>query len=284
MDIGIVVIPTDRSANIVELATATEQRGLASLHVGGDHTHIPARRTTPFPGGGALPDEYVRALDPIVALSAAAAVTSRIRLATCIYLTAQRDPIDTAKKIASLDHVSGGRVEFGVGYGWNVEEADDHGVAWGARRDVVREQVLAMKALWVEDEATFRGEHVSFERAWMWPKPAARPHPPVVVGASPGPRTFGAIAEWADGWYPVPFWGHTPDDVERLRGIAADRGRDPRALRIVVDGLLAEPAQLEPWARVGADAALIAVPSVALADALPILDAAASLVDTFRSS
>ena len=239
------------------------------------------RRTTSFPGGGDLPDEYRRTLDPIVALSAAAAVTTTLRLGTAVYLTAQRDPIDTAKKIASLDHLSGGRMEFGVGYGWNVEEAEDHGVDWRRRRALVREQVLAMKALWTAEEASFRGEHVRFDASWMWPKPVSRPHPPVLVGASPGPRTFAAIAEWGDGWLPVPFWGHTPDDAERLRTIVDAAGRDPAGLAVVVDGVLPDPALLDPWREIDAHGALIPLPSLPLDDLLPNLDAVAALVDRY---
>lgn len=281
MDVGIVVIPSDQSAPITELARAAEDRGLHTLHVGGDHTHIPIARTTPFPVAGELPDEYTRSIDPIVALSAAAAVTSRIRLGTCIYLTAQRDTIDTAKKIASLDHLSGGRVEFGVGYGWNVEEAEHHGVVWKQRRSYVREQVLAMKALWTQEEASFAGEHVSFAPSWMWPKPVARPHPPVFIGASPGPKMIEAMTEWGDGWMPVPFWSHTPDDVVRLRQALADGGRDPASLQIMVNGVLADPAQVEPWHAIGVDAVLVVMPTVPLDESLVVLDAAATLLDHF---
>jgi probable F420-dependent oxidoreductase len=282
MEIGIVTLPTDKSAPITDLAKAIEARGLASLYVGGDHTHIPVRRTTPFPGGGDLPDEYTRTVDPIVALTAAAVSTHTIRLGTAIYLTAQRDPIDTAKKVASLDFLAGGRIDFGVGYGWNIEEAADHGVTWKSRRALVRDQILAMKALWIDDEAEYHGDHLSFEKAWMRPKPASHPHPRVLVGASPGPRSFQAIAEWGDGWFPVPFWGHSPADAQRLGQVAADAGRDPSELAIVVDGVLADPAMLDPWQAFGAESALVALPSEPLDALLPHLDAAAALVDRYR--
>jgi probable F420-dependent oxidoreductase len=282
MDIGIVTLPTDRSAPVTDLAREIEARGLASLYVGGDHTHVPAQRTTPFPGGGEMPDEYTRTVDPIVALTAAAVVTSSIRLGTAVYLTAQRDPIDTAKKIASLDHLADGRIDFGVGYGWNVEEAAHHGVVWRDRRALVRDHVLAMKALWTEDVASYHGTHVEFEKSWMRPKPASTPHPRVLLGASPGPRTFAAIVEWGDGWFPVPFWGHGPDDSLRLRAQAAAAGRDPASIAIVVDGVLPDPAMLDPWRAVDADAALVAIPSEPLDALLPHLDAAAALVDRYR--
>lgn len=284
MDVGVVVIPTDRSAPVADLARAVEERGLGSLYIGGDHTHIPVRRTTPFPLGGDLPDEYRRAIDPIVALTVAATATTSVRLGTCIYLLAQRDAIDTAKKIASLDQLCPAGFDFGVGYGWNVEEADDHGVVWRERRALVREQVLAMKSLWTDDEASFKGDHLAFDASWMWPKPTSRPHPPVIVGASPGPRTFGAIAEWADGWFPVPFWGHAPDDVQQLRQVAEDAGRDPSTLRIIVNGVLPDPAVAEPWHEAGVESVLVPLPSDPLDDVLPVLDAAAGLLDRFSSN
>jgi probable F420-dependent oxidoreductase len=281
MDIGIVVLPTDRSAPIAELAREIEVRGLASLYVGGDHTHVPARRTTPFPGGGDLPDEYTRTLEPIVALTAAAMATERIRLGTCIYLSAQRDTINLAKQVASLDHLSGGRIDLGVGYGWNVEEAEDHGVVWKDRRSLVREQMLACRALWTTDEATFHGEYISFERAIMRPKPAAARGPRVIVGASPGDKTFGAIIEWGDGWFPVPFWGHTPADAVRLKAAAEAAGRDPAELAVIVDGVYPDPEVLDSWQAVGAEGALIPVASESLAAVLPMLDAAAAMTERY---
>jgi len=282
MELGIVVLPTDKSAPIDQLAVEIESRGLGSLYVGGDHTHIPGIRTTPFPGGGDIPEEYCRTLDPLVALTLAAAATTRIRLGTCIFLAAQRDTISTAKQVASVDFASGGRIDFGVGYGWNVEEAADHGVTWGQRRAIVREQMLAMKALWTEEEASFKGEFVSFERAWMWPKPKSSPHPRILVGASPGPRSFASIVEWGDGWFPVPFWGHTPSDAETLRRVAEDAGRDPASLAIIVDGVLADPAMLDPWRALDIEGALIPVPSEGLDTVCPLLDAAAALIDRYK--
>jgi probable F420-dependent oxidoreductase len=282
MDIGIVVLPTDLSAPIDQLAREIEARGLASLYVGGDHTHIPAVRVTPFPGGSDLPDEYTRTYDPIVALTAAAVVTERIRIGTCIYLSAQRDTINMAKQAASLDRLCGGRFDFGVGYGWNVEEAADHGVEWASRRALVREQVLACRALWSDDEASFEGEQVCFDRAIMRPKPAAAGGPRVILGASPGPKTFASIVEWGDGWFPVPFWGHAPDDIARLHAAAEQASQDPSELAVIVDGILPDPAMLDPWQAAGAEAALIPLPSESLEAVLPALDAAAAIVDRYR--
>jgi probable F420-dependent oxidoreductase len=278
MKIGLVNLPTDRSAPLPQLAVAAEERGFAALLVG-DHTHIPARRTTPFIAGEVLPDEYYRLLDPFVALGSAAAVTSRIELGTCICLVAQRDPIVTAKQVASLDHLSGGRFVFGVGYGWNVEEAADHGIEWSSRRERVREYIAAMRTLWTDEQATFDGRFVGFEEAIAWPKPVRTP--PVLLGASPTARVFDQIVAWADGWLPVPFLGHTPDDVVKLRHAAEDAGRDPASLTIVVDGLPADPALMDPWAEIGVDAILVPADSEPLDALLPGLDGAAAVIERY---
>jgi probable F420-dependent oxidoreductase len=275
--LGIVVLPTDRSAPVDTLAVAAEERGLESLFVG-DHTHIPASRASPSPLGGDLADEYCRIHDPFVVLATAAARTERLRLGTAVYLVAQRDPISTAKQVASLDFVSHGRFVFGVGNGWNAEEAANHGVEFATRRARIREYVLAMRALWTDDEASYQGEFVAFDRVWMWPKPVTRPHPPVLLGAGPGPRNFGAIVEMFDGWLPVPFFGHVPAHVAALRRLADEHGRDPRTLSIHVNGALAEPRSLDPWAEVGAERALVPLPSAPLDAVLPLLDQAAALV------
>jgi probable F420-dependent oxidoreductase len=283
MDIGLAILPTDRSALPAELARAAEERGLESLFFG-EHTHIPSRRQSPYPLGDELPDEYRRTLDPFVALAAVATATTRLRFGTCICLIAQRDPIIAAKDVATLDVLSGGRVELGVGDGWNVEEAADHGVDWSTRRRRVREHVLAMKSLWRDDVASFHGQMVDFDEVWMWPKPVQRPHPPVIVGASPGPRTFEAIVEWADGWFPVPFFGHQPDDVKVLAAKAEEAGRDPATVTVHVNGVLPDVASAEPWAAVGAQRVLVPLPSEPLDTLLPILDAAAALVPYFAGS
>jgi probable F420-dependent oxidoreductase len=283
MKIGLVYLPTDRSAPPHELAVAAEERGFGALLVG-DHTHIPARRTTPFIAGDVLPDEYYRLVDPFVALASAATVTSHIELGTCICLVAQRDPIVTAKQVASVDHLSGGRFVFGIGYGWNVEEAVDHRIQWSDRRDRVREYVGAMRALWTEERATFKGRFIDFDQAMAWPKPHRQPAPPVLLGASPTGRVFGEVVDWADGWLPVPFLGHQPSDVAKLRQVAEDRGRDPDSLAIVVDGLPPDPALMDPWVEVGVDAILVPVESAPVDVILPALDAAALVIDRYSSA
>jgi probable F420-dependent oxidoreductase len=282
VEIGIVHQPTAASARIDGLAAAVEERGLDRLYLSGDHTHIPASRATPYPGGRDLPDGHRRALDPLVALAAAAVRTSRIRLGTAVHLLAQRDPISTAKQIASLDVLAPGRIDLGVGYGWNVEEAADHGVDFATRRERVAEHVAAMRRLWTDEEATFAGTFVAFERAWMWPKPAPGALPRILLGASPGPRTFAAIAAWADGWLPVPAWGHTPQDVTRLREAVAATGRDPASVAVVVPGERPDPERLVAWAAVGVEAGRLGVPSAPLDEVLPALDAAAAVAERLR--
>jgi alkanesulfonate monooxygenase SsuD/methylene tetrahydromethanopterin reductase-like flavin-dependent oxidoreductase (luciferase family) len=220
MDVGIVTLPTDESVPLDVLAVAAEERGFASLLVG-DHTHIPARRTTPFIAGDRLPDEYYRLVDPFVALATAASRTSTIKLGTCIFLIAQRDPISTAKQVASLDYVSKGRFVFGIGYGWNVEEAADHGVEWATRRRRIREYVAAMKSLWTDEEATFHGDFVNFDdrrcssgavppsrcsvMCWRGPTggsrcPTSGTRPTTSCGFVAWPRTTGAIRVPSSSW------------------------------------------------------------------------------------
>jgi probable F420-dependent oxidoreductase len=282
MKIGLVYLPTDRSAPAHQVAAAAEERGFGALLVG-DHTHIPARRTTPFIAGDVLPDEYYRLVDPFVALASAATVTTSIELGTCICLVAQRDAIVTAKQVASVDHLSGGRFIFGVGYGWNVEEAADHRIQWADRRARVREYIAAMRALWTEERASFQGRFIDFDEAIAWPKPERRPTPPVLLGASPTDRVFGEVVDWADGWLPVPFLGHQPEDVARLRQLAEVRGRDPGSLSIVVDGLPADPALMDPWVETGVDAILVPVESEPFDAILPGLDAAVAVIERYSS-
>jgi probable F420-dependent oxidoreductase len=276
--IGLVNLPTDESASPHQLAVAAEERGFGALLVG-DHTHIPARRTSPFIAGDVLPEEYYRLLDPFVALGSAAAVTSKIELGTCICLVAQRDPIVTAKQVASVDHLSGGRFVFGLGYGWNLEEAADHRIEWSTRRERVREYVAAMRQLWTEEQASFQGRFIDFEDAIAWPKPVRRP--PVLIGASPTEKVFREVVAWADGWLPVPFLGHTPQDVSKLREVAEEAGRDPTSLTIVVDGLPADPMWMDPWVEVGVDTILVPANSEPIEVLLPALDAAIPVIERY---
>jgi len=203
---GVVLFTSDRGIIPARAARAAEAAGFDSFYVP-EHTHIPVRRAAPHPrtGTSELPDDrYLRTLDPWVALSTAAAVTSAIRLGTAVALPAQHDPIALAKTIASLDHLSGGRVTLGVGFGWNTDELADHGVPAASRRAVLREYLAAMQALWTQDEASYEGEFVSFGRSWAWPKPVQQPRLPILLGAGGGENTFAWIARSADGWLTTP--------------------------------------------------------------------------------
>lgn len=277
MDIGVMLFPTDRSIGPVELARAVEERGLHSLYFP-EHTHIPVTRRTPYPAGGELPEEYKRTLDPFLALTAAAVVTERIQLGTGICLVAQRDPIVTAKAVASLDVLSGGRFVFGIGVGWNEDEMAHHGVEPARRRAVAREHVLAMKALWTQDEAGFDGEHVQLEPSWSWPKPVQRPHPPILLGGAGGPVTFRHVIEYCDGFMPIGGRGVVRDRITELRQAATVAGRDPDSLLLKVFGVRPKPETLRDYAEAGAGEVIVGLPSADADVVLPLLDRCASLV------
>jgi len=267
---------TDRSIGAPELARAAEERGFSSLFLP-EHTHIPTSRGTPWPGGGELPDEYRRSVDPLVALAAAATVTTRIRLGTGICLVAQREPIVTAKAVATLDMVSGGRFTFGIGYGWNREEMEDHGVDPRRRRDVVREKVLAMQALWRDEAASFQGDHVSLDESWSWPKPVQTPRPPVMIGGAAGPTLFAHVAEYADGWIPIGGAG-VREALPRLHRAVEEAGRDPAEVRIVPFGTVPDRGKLDYYEEIGITEVVANVPSGPAAEVLPALDAIAPLI------
>jgi probable F420-dependent oxidoreductase len=279
MRIGITMFATDEAIGIAELAREAEARGLHSLYLP-EHTHIPVSRRTPPPTGEvALPREYLRTLDPLVALGMAAAVTSTLRLGTGILLPAQREPIVTAKAVATLDHLSGGRVSLGVGFGWNEDELGNHGVAMADRRDVAREHVLAMQALWRNEVGSFQGDHVSVAPSWSWPKPVQPGGPPVLLGGAAGPKLFTHIAEYANGWIPIGGSG-LADAIPRLRDVVADTGRDPDQLEIIPFGTIPDAGKLEHFERIGVTECVLRVPSASADVVLPLLDRYATLVRT----
>ena len=224
MRYGIAVFPTEYAADPATIARLVEERGFESLFFP-EHTHIPAVRRTHYPAGGELPRQYSHTHDPFVALAAAAATTQRILLATGICLVIQRDPIITAKEVASLDRLSGGRFLFGVGAGWNIEEMENHGTNPKRRFSIMRERVEAMKAIWTEDEASYHGEHVDFDRIWSWPKPVQQPHPPVLVGGN-GERVLDRVIAFGDEWMPNRVSGLT-ERIEQLNRMADAAGRNP---------------------------------------------------------
>jgi probable F420-dependent oxidoreductase len=267
---GVTMFVTDRSMTAADLARAVEERGLDSLYLP-EHTHIPVSRRTPYPLGGELPEEYKRTLDPFVALATAAAVTSRIKLGTGVCLVAQRDPIITAKEVASLDLVSGGRFVFGIGVGWNEDEGEDHGLEFRKRRTVLREYMLAMERLWADDVASFQGEHVRVSPSWAWPKPVQRPRPPIFYGGVASPRLFEHIAEYADGWMPIGGAG-VAAQLPELRSAFTKAGRDPASARLIFYGVMPEPGRLDYYRSLGAEEAVFFLPSAGADKVLPVLD------------
>ncbi len=246
MRFGIAVFPTDYGVEPGALARMVEERGFESLFFP-EHTHIPAARETPYPPGGELPDEYSHTYDPFVALTAAAVTTDRLLVATGVCLVIERDPITTAKEVASLDRLSGGRFLFGVGAGWNREEMENHGTDPRRRFSLMRERVEAMKAIWTQDEASYHGEHVDFDRIWSWPKPVQRPHPPVLVGGN-GPKVLERAVAFGDEWMPNRASG-LGERVAELQRLAGDAGRDP--IPVTLSGARPDPELIERGERAG---------------------------------
>ncbi|HKO25978.1 MAG TPA: LLM class F420-dependent oxidoreductase, partial [Solirubrobacteraceae bacterium] len=232
-----------------EIAAMAEERGFECL-LFPEHTHIPACRDTPAPSGGELPSHYSRTYDPFVALTTAAATTERLLIGTGICLVIERDPIVTAKEVATLDHMSGGRFLFGVGAGWNVEEMQNHGTNASRRFAVMRERIEAMKAIWTEEEASYAGEHVRFERIWCWPKPLQRPHPPILVGGI-GPKVLDRVLRFGDEWMPNRV--RTEELAARIRELnerAEETGRSP--IPVTIAGARPEAARIERLEQAGA--------------------------------
>ncbi|QNG17483.1 LLM class F420-dependent oxidoreductase [Rhodococcus triatomae] len=236
MKFGITLFTSDRGITPASAARAAESLGFDSFYVP-EHTHIPVKRDAAHPqtGDASLPDDrYMRTLDPWVALASVSAVTERIELGTSVALPVEHDPITLAKTIASLDHLSGGRVVLGVGYGWNTDELADHGVPAGRRRTMLREYLEAMRALWTEEEASFDGEFVQFGPSWAWPKPTRIP--PVIVGAKGTDKNFAWIARSADGWMTTPIEQDVEDRIEALGAAWRERGRAGQPQVVVLDG------------------------------------------------
>jgi probable F420-dependent oxidoreductase len=254
LELGVAMFPADYAVGPHELARMAEQRGFESLWFP-EHTHIPVSRRSPYPAGGELPRMYSHTHDPFVALAAAAAVTERIKLGTGICLIVERDPIVTAKEVASLDQLSGGRFLFGVGAGWNREEMENHGTDPDRRFGLMRERIEAMKAIWTEDEAEYHGRYVDFDPIWSWPKPAQVPHPPVIVGGN-GERVLERVLGFGDGWMPNRV---TDDDallarVAELHRRCEEAGREP--VPVTIYGASRKPERLERWAEGGVSRAV----------------------------
>ena len=257
MDFGVGYFPTHDGLGPAAVARTVEERGQAAL-LFAEHTHIPASRETPRPGGGRFTPRYWHTYDLFVALTAAATATTRLRIGSGVCLVAQRDPIVTAKAVASVDDISGGRMEFGVGAGWNREEMRNHGVEPGRRMAVVREHVEAMTAIWTQEEASYSGKHVSFDRIWSYPKPAQRPRPPVLVGGE-GATVLDRVLAFADGWLPR----YDGDDrlVDRITGLQRRAEDAGRRVEVQVLATPADPQALERLQRAGVRRALHWLPA-----------------------
>ncbi|GHC77416.1 LLM class F420-dependent oxidoreductase [Streptomyces violaceochromogenes] len=279
MRIAVTIFLTDETITPTRLARELEDRGFAGLYLP-EHTHIPVERATPYPAGGELPPEYGRTLDPFVALGQAAAVTERLGLGTGITLVAQHDPIDLAKQVATLDHLSGGRFTLGLGFGWNVEEAADHGVRWSSRRELVRDRMALMRALWSEEPVAYDGEFGGVRASHAYPKPVQKPRGPVVgprtlVGGAAGPKLFSHISEYADGWLPIGGRG-LGEALPVLRAVWADAGRDPQALQVVPYAVHPSPGKLAHYADLGIEEVVAQLPPAGEAEVLKTLDGLAA--------
>jgi probable F420-dependent oxidoreductase len=282
MEFGLAIFPTEDVHTPAELARAAEERRFESL-LFPEHTHIPAARTTPYPAGGELPPEYSRTYDPFVACTAAVAATDRLKVGTGICLVIERDPIITAKEVASVDVLSGGRFLFGVGAGWNVEEMANHGTDARTRFGLMRERIEAMKEIWSSDEATYSGKHVQFERIWCWPKPAQKPHPPIIVGGN-GPGVIKRVIAYGDEWMPNRIGG---DDemiarFEELTRAATEAGREP--IPITLPSMPRDPERIERFERAGVHRAVFWLPSTSRDDVEAALDKYTAAAEGYRNA
>ncbi len=277
MHFGVYMFATDFAIRIDELARAAEQRGFESLLVP-EHTHIPKSRRSPWPGGPNLPQEYWHTHDPFVALATAAAVTTRLKVGTGICLIIERDPIVTAKAVASLDCLSNGRFLFGIGAGWNAEEMENHGTEFKSRFRRLREQVLAMQGIWTRDEPEFHGEFVNFDPIWCYPKPVQKPHPPVLLGGE-SDFTLQRVVDFCDGWLPRTRGNvDIPGRLAELKARAARAGRDMKTISVNVFGGKPDAATLDSYATAGVTRALFGLPSKDRESVLPLLDQYAKLI------
>lgn len=270
MRIATTIFLTDETIRPVPLARELEQRGFAGLYLP-EHTHIPASRDTPAPMGGPLPREYGRTLDPFTALGQAAAVTETLGLGTGVTLIAQHDPIVLAKQVATLDFLSGGRFTLGIGFGWNVEEAADHGVDWSTRRELGRERMAVMRALWAPEPSAYAGELASVRASLAHPKPLRAGGPRTLIGGAAGPKLFSHIAEYADGWMPIGGRGLSRS-VPELRRVWEAAGRDPKALEVVPYATLPTPGKLAHFAELGVTEAVAQLPPSSESEVLRVLD------------
>jgi probable F420-dependent oxidoreductase len=277
MKYGLLMFAADYAIRVDDLAREAEARGFESLCLP-EHTHIPASRRSPWPGGAELPKEYWHTLDLFVALTAAAAVTTTLKLVTAICLLVERDPIITAKEVASLDVLSNGRVIFGIGGGWNAEEMENHGTVFKTRWKLLRERVLAMKKIWTEDAAEYHGEFVDFDPIWSWPKPVQKPHPPILLGGHTM-KTLERVVDYCDGWLPIGARaGDLIAQVKALRELAEKQGRDPRTISVSVFGATPDEQTVRQYRDAGIERVTFGLPSAPRDTVLPLMDRYAELM------
>jgi probable F420-dependent oxidoreductase len=276
---GVSIFATDYAMHPADLARALEERGFESLWMP-EHTHIPASRRSVWPGGKDLPKEYWHTYDPFVALTVAATATSKLRVGTGICLIVERDPIVTAKEIASLDRLSGGRFLFGIGGGWNAEEMGNHGTDFKKRWRIMRERILAMKEIWTKEEAEFHGEFVNFDKIWAYPKPIQKPHPPILMGGD-APKTFDRIVEFCDGWLPIRMAPTVLyEKIATLRQRAEAAGRDPKRILVsyIYYGVGLDKKTVDELQKAGVERVILGLPSADKQTLLPLLDKYAALI------
>ena len=280
MEFGATIFPTADAMAPAALGRALEERGFESLWVA-EHTHIPANRASPWPGGAELPQMYYETMDPFVALTAAATATTTLKVATGICLGPQHHPITLAKQVASVDRVSDGRFLFGVGGGWNAEEMENHGGVFSTRWKQQRESIEAMKAIWAADPAEYHGDLVDFDPIWSKPKPVQTPHPPIHVGgASPwGPRR---AARYGNGWMPINGRGSMLDELDVLAAECDKVGRDVGEIELSLYAAPPDPAEVERHEAAGVARFVLGLPPAGADELLPILDAYAELIDATR--
>jgi probable F420-dependent oxidoreductase len=279
MHVGVAIFFTDYSMTPAALGKALEERGFESVWAA-EHSHIPLSRRSPWPGGGELPKQYYDVMDPFVTLTAAAAATTKLKVGTGVCLVNQRDPIQTAKLVASIDQVSNGRFLFGIGVGWNAEEMEDHGTVFTSRAKLVRERVAAMKAIWTETKPEYHGEFVNFDPMMTWPKPVQKPYPPVIVGGA-FPQAARRAVRYGEGWIPLagrPGTGDVFETVPKFRAMLAEAGRTEESCPITLFGTADDADLLKRYRDLGIARVTASIPAAKEDVLLPILDRWAAMI------